>query len=369
MPAAILLVLLFQLPASQKLSPEDSKLFQAEIRRIERLLETANDKSTVLYVLARTWAAGGQYSEAMDALNKAAALNVGLDPTNDKIFDKIRNTAEFKSLLNKILENTPLIVSGRLAFTIPEQGLFPEGIAYGRNLFYLGSTTKHKIIECTRTGACRDFANEGLGEVLGLKVQNGTLWAASSSDLFHYEIPSGKLIRKYTGGRLFNDLAINKQGDVFVTDTKAGAVYWISHATDRLQPLNAALKIEAANGIALSDDGRKLYVAGFPEGITVVDLPSGTFHPISHPANLCLATIDGLAFYKDSLIAIQNGVMTHRVARYHLTPDLNAVDRFEILDRRNPLFEGITTGAIANGAFYFMANTNDHPIRVLKLPL
>jgi hypothetical protein len=30
------------------------------------------------------------------------------------------------------------------------------------------------------------------------------------------------------------------------------------------------------------DDGSKLYIAGFPEGVTVVDLPSGEFHPIPH---------------------------------------------------------------------------------------
>ena len=86
-----------------------------------------------------------------------------------------------------------------------------------------------------------------------------------------------------------------------------------------------------------------------------------------HPADLCLATIDGLAFLQNTLwIAIQNGVMIHRVARYYLTPDLNAIHHFEILERRNPLFEGITTGTIANGAFYYMANTNDDPIRILK---
>src|SRR5271155_1017383 len=146
MPLVIVLTLFFQLPPSEKLSPEGSKFFKAEIHRIEQLQKTANDKSTVLYALARTWAAGGQFREAMDTLNKAAALNVGLDPSNDKIFDKLHATTEYQTLLNKIRDDTPPIVHSRLAFTIPEQGLSPEGIAYGRNRFYLGSTTKHKII-------------------------------------------------------------------------------------------------------------------------------------------------------------------------------------------------------------------------------
>lgn len=364
----LLLFLLFQIPASEKLSPEDSKEFHAEIDRIERLQETANDKCTVLYALARTWAAGGQYQEAMDTLLKVEALNVGLDPANDKIFDKLRNTREFQDLLER-MSGLPAIMNSRLSFIIYEKGFAPEGIAHADRRFYLGSTSMHKIIECTPVGKCRTFAEDGLSGVLGLKVHNGTLWAASGGDIFRYNISSGKLIRRYTGGQLFNDLAINQQGDVFITDTKAAAVYWIDHATDRLQPLNPALKIEAANGIALSDDGKKLYVAGFPDGLTVIDLPSGKFRPVPHPSDLCLATIDGLAFYKDTLIGIQNGAMTHRVVRYHLSPDLNAIDRFEILERRNPLFEGPTTGTIANGAFYYMANTNNDPIRILKLDL
>ena len=76
-----------------------------------------------------------------------------------------------------------------------------------------------------------------------------------------------------------------------------------------------------------------------------------------HPPDLCLGNIDGLSYFNGSLIAIQNGAMAHRVVRYRLTRDLNNIDSFEVLERRNPLFEGITTGTVADGAFYFMANT------------
>ena len=117
------------------------------------------------------------------------------------------------------------------------------------------------------------------------------------------------------------------------------------------------LKITAANGIAVSPGGNTLYVAGFPDGITVVDLHSHSWRALPHPANLCLATIDGLYYQPNELIAIQNGVMTHRVVRYQLTADLTRIRNFEVLERRNPLFDGITTGTIANGTFYFMANT------------
>jgi hypothetical protein len=269
-----------QIPASETLSPSDSKLFQAEVERIEQMLQTAGDKCTVQYALARTWASGGQYGQAMDALRKAVNLRVGLDPSRDAIFAKLRGTKEFEELMVHVRADTrPTVVRSLNTFTAKEADLFPEGMASDVSgfRFFLGSTYKHKIVQCDRAGACHDLVTEnqdGLGEVLGLKLDptDGSLWSASNgvneSGLFHFNVASGKLIRKYTLSRktekhLFNDLVINSHGDVFVTDSQAGTVYWISRATGRLEVFNASLKVSAANGIAISYDGKILYVAGF----------------------------------------------------------------------------------------------------------
>ena len=366
-------VLIGQIPASDALSPRDSKLFDAEIQRVEHLLETAGDKCTVSFALAGTWASGGQYRKALASLEEAIDLNVGLDPSNDVDFRKLRGTVEFNLLLRKVRDNTPPVTNSKIAFTFDDGYLLPEGIAWDprRKRFFLGSTWRHNIIECTAAGDCRPLVKEGqdgLYEVLGIKVdpRDRSVWAASNaageSGLFHFDAPSGALIRKYTLSRtteahLFNDLAISSQGDVFLTDTQAGTVYWVSAATGRLEIFDPKLKVESANGIALSSDDKTLYVAGFPDGLTVVDVASKTFHPMGHPKDLCLGTIDGLTYFNGSLIAIQNGVMTHRVVRYRLAKDLKSIESFEVLERRNPLFDGITTGAMADGAFYFMANT------------
>ena len=362
-----------QIPASETLSPADSKLFEAEVHRVEQLLETAGDKCTVSYALARTWASGGQYRQALASLREAIDLNVGLDPSHDAVFGKLRSTNEFSLLLRQVHDSTPEVTHSRPAFTIDIRDLLPEGIAWDRRRkrFFFGSTWRHNIVECTAMGDCRPLVKDGqdgLYEVLGVKLdpRDRTVWAVSNaageSGLFHFETPSGELIRKYTLSRqterhLFNDLAISSQGDVFVTDSQAGTVYRVSGTAGRLEIFDPKLKVEAANGIALSDDDKTLYVAGFPDGITVVDVASKSFHAIGHPADLCLGDVDGLSYFNGSLIAIQNGVMTPRVVRYRLTPDSKNIAGFDVLERRNPVFDGITTGTIADGAFYFMANT------------
>jgi hypothetical protein len=363
-----------QIPPSETLSPSDSKLFQAEVQRIEQMLQTAGDKCTVQYALARTWASGGQYGQAIDSLRKAVNLRVGIDPSRDAIFAKLRGTKEFEQLMEQVRADTrPTVVRSLNWFTVKEMDLFPEGMASdgSGSSYFLGSIYKHKIVQCDEAGACHDVVTEnqdGLGEVLGLKLDptDGSLWSTSNgvneSGLFHFNVGSGKLIRKYTVSRktekhLFNDIAINSMGDVFATDTQSGTVYWVSRSTNRLEVFIPNLKVTAANGIALSYDGKKLYVAGFPDGLTVVDTASRSFHAVAHPGDLCLATIDGLAFFEGELIAIQNGIMAPRVVRYFLTSDWDRISGFEVMERGNPLFDGITTGAIIGyGVFNFMAN-------------
>ena len=362
-----------QIPPPETLSPADSKLFDAEVQRVKNLLGTAGDKCAVQYALARTWASGGQWRQALDALRQAVDLNVGLDPLNDESFRRLRGTNEFALLMRTVRDTSPAVTNGKAAFTVNEPDLFPEGIAWEprRRRFYLGSTWGHSVAECTPAGDCHLLlrqGQDGLFEVLGIKAdpRDRSIWVASNSGgeagLFHFDTPSGALIRKYTLPRgaeshYFNDMAISSKGDVFVTDTQAGTVYWLSAATGRFELFDPKLKVEAANGIAISDDDKTLYVAGFPDGITVADIASKASHAMSHPADLCLATVDGLVYFRGSLIAIQNGIMTHRVVRYRLTPDRQSIAGFDVLERRNPLFDDITTGTVADGAFYFMANT------------
>jgi hypothetical protein len=67
--------------------------------------------------------------------------------------------------------------------------------------------------------------------------------------------------------------------------------------------------------------------------------------------------------------------MSPRVVRLVLSLDLRAIERFEVLERRSPLFDGVTTGVVVGGDFFYMANIQDektagfNPITILKLHL
>jgi len=192
--------------------------------------------------------------------------------------------------------------------------------------------------------------------------RTNTLWANSLSNIegsgvFQYDLATGRLIKKYVlpADLLFNDLEVTAKGDVFATATRAQALYGISAKTDTLEEWRPGLKLRDANGIALSSNQKRLFISTFPDGVTVIDLESGSVRGLAHPAGVSLASIDGLYFHDNSLIAIQNGGIAHRVARFFLNAALDSVERAEVLERGNPLFDIPTTGAVAGGTFYFVA--------------
>ena len=370
-----------QLPAPETLPDADARLFRAEIGRLEQMLASAPDKAAVTYLVARTWAAGGQWAEAVEWLRKGAAMKAGIDPSRDAVFAALRGTREFEEILAGVREETRAISHSRVAFHLSEGDLVPESVAYDARgkRFYFGSMRKGKVIRCSGGGECSDFAT-GLGVVLGLKVHGDGLWvlnnAEGESALLHFELRSGRMIRAYrmTGaGHNFNDLTISRSGEIYLTDTAAGAVWHLAKGSEALERL--AGEFPFANGIAISEDARLLYVSTFPDGIRVVDLNTGGVSTIGRPAELCLANIDGLYFYKRGLIAIQNGFVSPRVIRMRLNGGGHTIGGNEVLERRHPLFDGVTTGTIAGNTFYYMANIQDEkkadfsPITILRLGL
>lgn len=54
---------------------------------------------------------------------------------------------------------------------------------------------------------------------------------------------------------------------------------------------------------------------------------------------------------------MQNGVAPQRVVRLRLTSDLKRVERLEVLEANNPLFDEPTLGAVVKDNFYFIANS------------
>lgn len=197
---------------------------------------------------------------------------------------------------------------------------------------------------------------------------SGRLWVcradaidSTASGLFAYDLKTGRevdriLLADQSGEHLLNDLAITEAGDIYVSDTEEGCLYWKHRDTTALVKYPLALPTRFANGVALSDDERLLFVA-HSMGIVRIDLRSGQATKLLASPTVTLVGIDGLYWHSGDLVAIQNEVNPMRAVRFILNEDATRATACTILESGHPLFANVpTTGTVANDRFIFIAN-------------
>jgi hypothetical protein len=371
--------------------------------RIARQLETrVPDHIGAPYAVARGFALVGQRDSAYAWLSRVADLGGGQNLASDSAFASIRDAPAFRALQLRFEANAAPIVRGRPAFSLPDPDLLPEALAWDakRQVWLVGSLAKRKVIRVAANGSSADvFTGPKILRVVGIHVDPARqlVWFATyaygnadTSDpivrtrLFRVDPAGYRILRSYepsdsTTSHLFNDLAIARNGTVYVTDTREGCVYRITPEGDSLEVFVRPDpdRYSGANGIALTDDGRTLYVA-FLEGILRIDVSSRQSARLSTPLNVNATGIDGLYWYRGDLIGIQNVPGLERVVRFELDEAAQAVRTSIVLERSSDLLNVPTTGAILGTHFYYVANSQANriddadrltPPRVMPPPL
>ena len=343
---------------------------QQETESLERLLPRLADRGAALFLLAHHYARLGDMKKALTLLEECAALEEGFSPERTRAFAPLQNDPEFRNLIDQAQRRYPPVHRASVAFTLPDQDLFPEGLAVDseERLFYMGSMHRKKIVKITESGEVSDFVKQGAADLMpvgGVHVDaDHSVWAATDpgekdrSELVHFDA-HGKLLERYTapgtGSRDLNDLVL-RGGEIYTTDTSANLVYRFDRKSHTFATLGFSRPVFLPNGITLSGDQNLLYVADYL-GVLVVDLRTNTSQDVVPDAHDTLSGIDGLYWYKGDLIGVQYGTGPFRVMRWHLAKEGRSVASSEVLERGTDLVKDPTTGAIFEGKFYFMANT------------
>ena len=354
---------------------------------------SVNSKDDIaVYLAAATWVRAGKPEAAFEWLQRLWQMGSCLTPSA-KSFAAIQNDPRFKDTDAIIRAQAAKEHGATVAFTVTEKDLVPESIAYDpvEKAFYVSSLWKRKIVRVMPAGpgapaVTSDFVGEGedgLDAVLGMKVDGvrRRLWAVSAAEpemkgftpetygrsaLYEYDLVSKTLVRKITlpgtFTHLFNDLVIDAAGNVYVTDTESGEVHVLKAGDGALKTLVPKGPFVAPNGIALSTDGKHLYVADVAQGLFHVDPATGEVQPVDQPAGLFPAGLDGLVLHEGSILGIMNVVSAGRVARWRLAEDGMALEEGEVLECDHPSFHQPTRGVVADGAFYFIANSQSDAI-------
>jgi hypothetical protein len=353
--------------------PTDDAELLKQLALGERLLDKTPDRTAVLYFIAQTHALLREPHEAMANLKECIMAKEGFDPSGDPVFRGLTFSKEFQHLTEIAHKDFPKVSHAGLAFVLPHKDLIPEGLAYDpeQDAFYLSSLHLKKILRIPRQAPenATDFVPNdryNLLPVLGIHMNpaDGSVWSASwldngKTELLHFDA-TGALLGRYSlseeAKHGFNDLVVLMDGSVFVTDTAGNQVYRFDSKEKTFHALTLSRPLFQPNGIALTEDQQFVYIAD-QFGILRYEIKSGHSAEVYPGTSNTLAGADGLYWHKGSLVAIQNGIGSPRIAAFQLSEDGLHVTKTTILEYRSRFTTLPTTGALRGDNFYFIVNS------------
>jgi sugar lactone lactonase YvrE len=344
-------------------------------------LDPANPR--LIYNVACGEALTGNAAEAVRRLDDLVARKLDLGAETDDDFAGIKNTPEWASFRSKLAELRKPLVHSTQAFELLDKELIATGITVdpATGDTFIASVRERKIVRRTKLGRVSNFvdqAQDGFMAAASLLIDSPhqLLFASTAavpfmrgyrkeddgkSGVYVFDLKSGKLVRKalLTDGKkhFLNALAINRAGDVFVSDSLTPGIYRIKYGNDQLELLAASGAFRATQGLAFSDDDKTLYVADYSDGVWALDLATGTRRHLEAPTDAWLGGLDGLSRVADGFIAVQIGVKPERVLLLRLDPQGQRIAAVDVLESNHPDYNGPIQGAVDGNTFLYVANS------------
>ncbi|MEY4540116.1 MAG: hypothetical protein RLZZ306_1873 [Bacteroidota bacterium] len=282
-----------------------------------------------------------------------------------------------KRLLAFLISITHIACQNQSQVTITlnfQKDLIPEGITINpkTKTIFLNSLRHGKIVSCNLNGSNpHNFITDnqyGYLPGFGMFVKGDTLYALGNSlpkknskfILLLLNAKTGEFINSFslkdTTFKYLNDLVVSSNGDVFITDSESDKIYTIQAKKAVLEVYLETDEARNSNGITISDDEKYIYLASNKKGIRIVDRRT---KKIINESNKDFTGIDGLKFYKNSLIGIVNAKkgIENGIYRYYLNKENTEITQKEKIFSFKDESKISTTLSILDGYMYFVLNT------------
>jgi DNA-binding beta-propeller fold protein YncE len=279
----------------------DKKDYPAYLTALQELAQLRPTHPRILSRLAAAFALNGRPSDTASTLEKLAALTLFVDVDKDPDFARVKDDPAVHraaALMSEIRSRR--VGAPDVAWTIHDRLFVPEGITYDplSRTFFASSQYQRKIVAVDAVGHVKEFVTEGRDGLwmvfgLGVDARRRWVWAVSTADekmrgftaadvrhagVFAFDIATSKLMRKITVDgdppHYFDDLTVASDGRVFLSDGGIGAIYTIAPDGRELELFVQPGTIQGPNGLAISGDGRRLYVSDYAGYIFAIDIAS-----------------------------------------------------------------------------------------------
>ncbi|HWT15874.1 MAG TPA: hypothetical protein VN581_08830 [Patescibacteria group bacterium] len=362
---------------------EQAKDWRHQAYALAKLFAMRPMQGTIGYELAAAYARQDDKRNAYDVLVRLQGSGYGFDPTKDARFDNVKGTRVWDYVVLNLQANLTPFGGGRPGFDLPAGDTLFESIGYDpvRKKFVVASVREGSIHLVDEHGAMSSFIpagpDNGLLASYGLAVDapRDLLWVIGNgvphkkgiaqgdfgrSVLYKFVLSTGKLAGKFEvpvahRPSLLSSIAVSPKGDVVVADGVARRIYQLSG--EQLQVIVENPRLTSIRGMVYDKTATKLYFADYDLGLFGIDLNTGKPFAVAPEKGLTLYSIDGLAWWNDQLIVVQNGFPPARVMRLQLDETGTRVQHAQALDAAKPEFGLPTQGVVVGDAFWVIANS------------
>jgi sugar lactone lactonase YvrE len=357
----------------------------AELKAWERLVQLRPHIGRYRYEMAARFAALGKKSETYNALLELQSQGYAFDARADNRFEKAGGTEVWDYILQGFDSNRAPYGEGKVAYTLPKEDLLIESVAWDptRKELLVGSAREGRVYRVDKAGKLQPLvtadADNGMWAVFDIVVdaKRNVLWVASTAmphfkgynaetdlgraGVFKFDLKTGKFLKKFLSptivgqNYILSALALGKDGEVYAADGINNAVYQVRD--DQFRRLFHAPKLSSIRGLAVSGDGKTLYLGDHELGVIGYDLGTGKPFDVRVPEKLSLGLIEGIAWSDGNLVAVQNGLPPSRVMLLHLSDDGRSIASVQPLAANNPNLTVPTLGTLDGKTFYVIANS------------
>lgn len=369
------------------------------LAKLEEVARLRPDYPRAHINLARMNSALGNSEAALVALQRLAEMGVRINVA-DPALDSVRESAAFQEISPRLASGPdPVGESGATRLELNHVTGIIESCLHDpkTSTWYFGDVRNRCIWKRTNDGSLTRFTSvddplDGIFKV-ALSPDRKTIWAASSTvgvmtgadnedgkraTLVAIDASTGRITRKFgtpDDGRkhLIGDFIITSDGSILATDSFSPVIWRLAPDGAALEPWLEHDDFVNLQGVALSADGKSLFVADYSNGIWRIDTTTKAHSLLTPPANATFFGIDALATVGGAILAVQNGVNPQRVLRIEphscrvaacgdqarssqATTLQDHASTARIVACGLPAMTDLALGQVVDGRFHFVAN-------------
>jgi sugar lactone lactonase YvrE len=136
----------------------------------------------------------------------------------------------------------------------------------------------------------------GLNAPKGMAVSDDSskLYVSDITDLVEIDITNGQITNRYTipGSTFLNDVASDKQGNIYVSDTGSNSTYKLENNTSAPRIWLQTPELNSPNGLYVDNSTNKLVIASLGGSLILVDLDNKTIGNLG--TQVPMGSLDGI---------------------------------------------------------------------------